>query len=91
MFNSPSIWTDFIRMGGKPCIRDTRFTIAQLLAELAEGRSTQEVAEAFNLDFEKVQGALDEVALYFDVSWSGRVPQYPSDVLRKAVENPQES
>lgn len=50
---------------GKPCIRGTEFTIAQLIAELSEGRTVEDIAKSFKLDLTTVQGALDEVADYW--------------------------
>lgn len=34
-------------MGGKPCIRGTRVTVATILRLLASGRSTEQVLEAY--------------------------------------------
>ncbi len=67
--NTANIWTDKGRLGGKPCIRNTRFSVAQLIAELAEGRNLRELADDFRLDIGDVQGALEEVAQHFDKSW----------------------
>lgn len=35
------------KRGGKPCIRDLRITVYDVLALLAEGASTQEILEDF--------------------------------------------
>jgi uncharacterized protein (DUF433 family) len=35
--NTDHIGTEVGRCGGKPCIRGHRFTVAQILAELAQG------------------------------------------------------
>lgn len=67
--NTPNIWTDQNRCNGKPCIRNTRFSVAQLIAELAEGRTVEEIAEDFRLDCSDVEGALEEVAMFFDKPW----------------------
>jgi uncharacterized protein (DUF433 family) len=54
--------------GGVPVLRGTRFTLAQLLAELAEGRSVSEIADAFRLNKEQIQQVLESLATYLDRS-----------------------
>ena len=39
--NTDHIWTEVGRCGGKPCIRGHWFTVAQMLAELAQGCTVQ--------------------------------------------------
>lgn len=51
------------RAGGKPVLQGTRFTVAQLLAELAEGRTLDELAQDAGLDRQVMVGALRELAL----------------------------
>jgi uncharacterized protein (DUF433 family) len=46
---------------GKPVIKGTRFTVAQLLLEL-EYRNARQIAEDFGLDREHVIGALIDLA-----------------------------
>lgn len=60
--NTNNIWTDKQRMGGKPCIKNTRFTIAQLLAELADGKNAKEIAKDFNIDLKSIEETLHELA-----------------------------
>lgn len=65
--NTSHIWTDKDRCGGKPCIRGHRFTVAQLLAELAEGdRSLKKICEDFGLPFEMCRGVIEQVAKEWD-------------------------
>lgn len=52
--------------GGKPCIFGTRFTVAQLLAELAEGHSVEEIAEDFDISEKRCRAALEQLAKLFD-------------------------
>lgn len=40
----PEIEIDPDRAGGKPVIKGTRYTVAQLLAEIAEGDSIDDIA-----------------------------------------------
>ncbi len=54
------------RCGGSPTVKGTRFTIAQLLAELAEGQSYKEIAKNFNIDSTSIQNALNALAIQFD-------------------------
>lgn len=47
------------RMGGLPCVRDTRVTVAAILGQLAAGRSVAEVLEDYPyLEVEDVLAAL---------------------------------
>lgn len=59
------------RCGGRPTIRGTRFTVAQLLAELAEtdggARNVEEICRDFELPLEVVKGALQEISVQW---WS---------------------
>jgi uncharacterized protein (DUF433 family) len=62
--NTENVWTDKDRCSGKPCVRGHRFTVAQLLAELAEGeRNLKEICEDFRLPFDKCQGAIHDVII----------------------------
>lgn len=47
VMNTPGIWTDQLRCSGKPCIRGHRFSISQLIAELADGDTLMDIAENF--------------------------------------------
>ena len=42
----PLITADPERMGGVPCIRDTRIPVATIVAMVADGMSTQEILDA---------------------------------------------
>ena len=53
------ITMDPTRMGGKPCIRDTRVTVGTLVGLIAEGHTPEEIVEAYPyLDPDDVQAAL---------------------------------
>ena len=54
------------RRGGRPVLAGTGFTIAQLLAEIADGASPDEVADNFSLDREVVRSALFALAFWID-------------------------
>lgn len=57
-----AVESDPERMGGVPVVAGTRYTLAQLLAELAEGHSLIEVADDQGLSFEACAAALRELA-----------------------------
>lgn len=65
--NTKTIWTDPARMGGKPCIRNTRFTVAQLLAELADGYNIKEISTNFNIDKSALEDTLHEISQIYDI------------------------
>jgi uncharacterized protein (DUF433 family) len=76
VMNTKYIWTDNQRLGGKPCIRNHRFSIAQLLAELAEGdRGLKEIADDFDMDLKEVCGAIEDVSMMFNMSWVDGPPK----------------
>ena len=43
----PRITVDPARMGGLPCIRDTRMTVSAVLGQLAAGRTIDEILADF--------------------------------------------
>lgn len=43
------VWCDPERLGGMPCVRGTRFSVTQLLAELADSHATVEIEDNFGL------------------------------------------
>ena len=53
---------------GIPVLRGTRFTLAQMLAQLAEGRSLPEIAKAFRLDENLMRQVLESLAICLDRS-----------------------
>lgn len=55
--NTTGIWSEKGRLSGKPCVRNTRLSIAQVLAEVADGRALKEIAEDFNVDYDSIWGA----------------------------------
>jgi uncharacterized protein (DUF433 family) len=57
------IVADLEHLGGRPRVRDTRISVAQLLESLAAGMSIAEIVEAYpSLTEEAVRGALAELA-----------------------------
>ena len=53
------ITMDPTRMGGKPCIRDTRVTVGTVVGLVAEGYTPEEITEAYPyLETEDMQAAL---------------------------------
>ena len=63
--NTPSVWTDPQRLGGKPCLRGHRISVSQLLAEMSEGRSIKKLSEDFNLQPDLLYGMLEDLSLEF--------------------------
>ena len=49
---------DALKCGGKPTIPGTRFTVSQLLAELADGRSLGEISTDFELPLDACEDTL---------------------------------
>ena len=59
VLNHPRITIDPQRMFGKPCIRDLRFTVGDLLDYLASGMTEQEILNDFPyLEDEDIRAAL---------------------------------
>ncbi len=53
------ITVDPHRMGGVPCIRDTRIPVATVVAMVADGMSTREILDAYpDLEEEDIREAL---------------------------------
>jgi uncharacterized protein (DUF433 family) len=59
------------RRGGVPLLKGTGFTVAQALAELADGSGVPELAERFNLDPEVIREILNGLSLMFQrrIAW----------------------
>jgi len=53
--DTTGIWSERLRLGGKPCIRGHRFSMAQLLAELADGDKLSEIAENFDISYDEIK------------------------------------
>ena len=51
---------------GVPVLKGTRFTISQLLAEIADGRNVEQLARAFALDIERIRDFLHGLAIHLD-------------------------
>ncbi|MGA2700718.1 MAG: DUF433 domain-containing protein [Isosphaeraceae bacterium] len=54
------------KCGGVPVLRGTRFTLAQVLAELADGRDVRGIADDFDLQIELLKDFLQGLAIYLD-------------------------
>lgn len=53
------ITMDPARMGGKPCIRDTRVTVGTIVGLIAEAYATEEILDAYPyLEQEDIRAAL---------------------------------
>ena len=57
--NTDHIGTEVGRCGGKPCIRGDRFTVAQMLSELAQGCTVGELAAGYEIGQNKFVGSGD--------------------------------
>lgn len=53
------------RVHGIPIIKGTRFTVAQFLAELADGNSISNLAETFDFDEEILANVLQDLSVAF--------------------------
>lgn len=71
---NPGIEIDPDRRSGRPVIVGTSFTMAQLIAEIAEGQTPDEVAEEFELDETAVRAALDALSQWLNEPWTDRKP-----------------
>jgi uncharacterized protein (DUF433 family) len=54
------------KRGGIPVLLGTRFTVAQLFAEIGEGRSLPEIAADFGLDLGLMQKLMEGLAIQLD-------------------------
>ncbi len=54
------------KRGGVPVLRGTRFTVSQLFAEIGEGRSLPEIADAFRLDLEQMKKVMESFSTHLD-------------------------
>lgn len=63
------------KCGGKPVLKGTRFTLAQLLAEVADGRDLPTIAEDFDLNLNTMIEFLQGFSIILDQP----VFQHPSD------------
>lgn len=53
------------RRSGRPVLRGTGFTVAQVLAELIE-RTPREIADNFNVPCKAIEDVLDGLSVLFD-------------------------
>jgi uncharacterized protein (DUF433 family) len=61
-----SIDTDPKLRSGLPCIKGTRITASQVLAQLAEGDSISEIADDMSIDQEMLKSFLDALSIILD-------------------------
>ena len=54
------------KLGGAPVLRGTRISVAQILAELGEGQSAEQVAQDFDLDVLLVKKLVQGLAICLD-------------------------
>jgi uncharacterized protein (DUF433 family) len=54
------------KKGGVPVLKGTRFTIAQLFAEIADGRSIEVIADDLDLDVEMIKTLLQGFSIHLD-------------------------
>ena len=58
------------RRGGKPCLKNTRMTVAQIIAQIAEGDSVDDLVEDMELDRDTLVGLLEGLAVVLEKSGS---------------------
>jgi uncharacterized protein (DUF433 family) len=61
-----TVWRDPERRGGRACLKGTRFTIAQLIAEHTKPSDVAEVAENLDLDKAQIRKFFAALAKRFD-------------------------
>jgi uncharacterized protein (DUF433 family) len=54
------------KLGGIPVLKGTRFSVAQVLSQIADGDTTDEVAENFELDHDQLTTLLHALAACLD-------------------------
>ena len=54
------------KMGGVPVLKGTRFPVAQIFAQLADGDTVAELAENFELESERISTLLHALAAYIN-------------------------
>ncbi len=59
------------KVGGVPVLKGTRISVAQILAEIGEGQSAEEVADDFELDVNLVKKLVQGLAVCLDRTISG--------------------
>lgn len=67
------------RRGGVPVLRGTRFTVAQVLAELSETACIDEIAENFDLDAGMIRALLDGLSLLLQRPTTSMLLERPYD------------
>ena len=71
------------KRGGVPVLKGTRFTIAQVFAEIADGRSLPQLCKNFNLDRGLVTQLFEGLAVLFDRPYDASYDDFsPRRMLR---------
>lgn len=58
----PDVWVNKDRFTGTPCLKGTRVPVAQIIAEIADGRSIGDVAEDMDLPEEQIKDLFEHIA-----------------------------
>jgi uncharacterized protein (DUF433 family) len=53
--NTSGIWSTKDCLSGKPCIREHKFSMAQLITEVSDGKSLRGIAEDYEIDYDKIE------------------------------------
>lgn len=71
-----AIKSDPIIRLGTPCCGSAKYTVAELLADLADGKSIHDVSQKLNGDIPTLRRVLEEISMIFNVQL-GRKPVQP--------------
>ena len=70
-------------LGGKLCLAGTRFPVARLFAELAEGYTVSKVADEYDLDELQIRKVLASFAQYCSLHELMNMARFENDIKRK--------
>ena len=70
LLQSGAVEIDPLRACGKPVVIGTRFPVAQLIAQVAEGDTPQMISEHFDMPIHDVVAAINAVAWALDESYA---------------------
>lgn len=75
------------KLGGKPVLRGTRFSISQLLAEIGDHDVIKEIADDFELDEIQLRQVIHALALSLD-QYTGKAEpiEPPYDIVKKQIQ-----
>ena len=63
---SESVDVDAQRRGGRPVLKDTRFKVSQLLAQISEGDSVEDLVRELGLDDATIRTFLRALSIILD-------------------------